>query len=210
MMMKKFLSILIVSVLSVVMAVAQPSGYTLQSGDAQAALTKSISSASSQLKSLKVSFTQEKSSKAFTTPAKSEGTLSYQQPDLLCWAYTSPKAYSIILNKKGACLKTAKGSTQNKMIGEMAGMILKTISGSGLTSSADFDATFYKGKDVLVMLSPKSKRVKDMYQSIEVYLNPTTYLATQVKMTDKNGDVTTIKFSNHQKNITLPAGTFNE
>ena len=64
--MKKFLSILIVSVLSVVMAVAQPSGYTLQSGDAQTALTKSISSASSQLKSLKVSFTQEKSSKAFT------------------------------------------------------------------------------------------------------------------------------------------------
>ena len=162
--MKKFLSLLLMCVFSIAMAVAQPSGYTLQTGDAQAALTKSISTASSQLKSLKVNFTQEKSSKAFTTPAKSEGTLSYKQPDLLCWSYTSPRAYSIILNKKGAYLKTAKGSTQNKMVGEMAGMILRTINGTGLTGSTDFDAAFYKGKDVLVMLTPKSKRVQDMYK----------------------------------------------
>ena len=208
--MKKFLSLLLMCVFSLAMAVAQPSGYTLQTGDAQAALTKSISNASSQMKTLKVNFTQEKTSKAFTTPAKSEGTLSYQKPDLLCWSYTSPRVYSIILNKKGAYLKTAKGSTQNKMVGEMAGMILRTINGTGLTGSADFDAAFYKGKDVLVMLTPKSKRVQDMYKSIEVYLNATTYVATQVKMTEKNGDVTVIKFTNPQKNITLPADTFSE
>ena len=92
----------------------------------------------------------------------------------------------------------------------MAGMILRTINGSGLTGSADFDAAFYKGKDVLVMLTPKSKRVQDMYKSIEVYLNPQTYVATQVKMTEKNDDITVIKFTNPQKNITLTDDTFNE
>lgn len=96
------------------------------------------------------------------------------------------------------------------MIGEMATLILRTINGEGLTNNSDFNLTYYKGKDVLVYLTPKSKRFQEMYKCIEVYLNPQTYLATSVKMTEKNGDVTVIKFSNHQKNITLPTTEFQE
>lgn len=189
---------------------AQPSGYTQQTGSAQTALVKNITSTASNLNSLKVNFTQEKTSKSFSNPAVSQGTMSYKKTNLLRWSYTSPRAYSIILNSKGAFLKTAKGSTKNKMIGEMATLILRTISGEGLTSNSDFNLSYYKGKDVLVYLTPKSKRLQEMYKSIEVYLNPQTYLATKVKMTEKNGDVTVIKFSNHQKNITLPTTEFQE
>lgn len=189
---------------------AQPSGYTQQTGTAQTSLIKNITSAASNLNTLKVNFTQEKKSKSFSNPAVSQGTMSYKKSNQLCWAYTSPRAYSIILNSKGAFLKTAKGSTKNKMIGEMATLILRTINGEGLTNNSDFNLTYYKGKDVLVYLTPKSKRFQEMYKCIEVYLNPQTYLATSVKMIEKNGDVTVIKFTNHQKNITLPTTEFQE
>lgn len=189
---------------------AQPSGYTLQQGTAQTSLVQSITSASSKMQTLKVDFEQTKTSKSFTQPAVSKGTLSYKKFNQLCWAYSTPRAYSIILNERGAFIKTAKGSTKNKMVGEMAGLILRTINGSGLTDNTDFTVAYYKSSDILVYLTPKSKQFSEMYKSIEVYLNPQTYVATRVKMTEKNGDVTVIKFTNPQKNITLPAGEFQE
>ena len=59
-------------------------------------------------------------------------------------------------------------------------------------------------------MKPKVKKMQDMYSKIEVFLNPTTYLATKVKITEKNGDVTVINFSGHQKNVTIADSEFKE
>lgn len=189
---------------------AQPSGYSQLTGESKTAMAQSISSSASKLQTLKVNFTQEKTSKAYTKPVVSQGTLTYKSSDKLCWAYTSPRAYSILLNSTGSYLKTAKGSTKNKMLGEMGKLILNTISGSGLSSNADFNIEYYKKNDVVAYLTPKSKRFQEMYQYIEVYLNPQSYLATQVRMVEKNGDITVIKFSNHQKNVSVSDSVFQQ
>lgn len=208
--MKKLSALFVIFLLTTCVVFAQPSGYTLQSGAAQTALVQKITSTASGMTSLKVNFTQEKTSKSFTAASVSQGTLSYKKSNLLCWAYTSPKKYSIILNARGSFLKTAKGSTKNKMVGEMAGLILRTINGAGLANNSDFNISYYKSSDILVYLTPKSSKYQAMFKSVEVYLNPQTYLATKVKMTEKNGDVSVIKFSNHQKNITIQSSEFQE
>lgn len=189
---------------------AQPAGYQLLSGDSKTAMTKKITSASSQLKSLKVNFTQEKTSKVFTSKVTSSGKMSFKKPNYLLWSYTSPTAYSIILNDKGAFFKNAKGSMKNKAIGELGGLLARTVGGDGLVASSDFSVEYYQKSDIAVVMKPKVKKMQDMYSKIEVFLNPTTYLATKVKITEKNGDVTVIKFSGHQKNVTIADSEFKE
>ena len=49
-----------------------------------------------------------------------------------------------------------------------------------------------------------------LHSSIRVILNGKSYLAEKVIMTENNGDVTTITFSNMKVNTTLPEGIFNK
>ena len=206
---KVFVFIAIVCALSLSIN-AQPAGYQLLSGDSKTAMTKKITSASSQLKTLKVNFTQEKTSKVFTSKVTSSGKKTKKKPSYLLWSYTSPTAYSIILNDKGAFFKNAKGSMKNKAIGELGGLLARTVGGDGLVSSSDFSVEYYQKSDIVVVMKPKVKKMQDMYSKIEVFLNPTTYLATKVKITEKNGDVTVINFSGHQKNVTIADSEFKE
>lgn len=202
-----FISLVLISV---VMLCAQPAGYTKLSDSDAAATAKAISANSAKMTSLKVDFKQEKISKAFKNKVVSQGKMSYKKSNFLRWAYTSPTAYSIILNEKGAFLKNSNGSTKNKALGELGGLIARTISGDGLVNNKDFTVAFYKSKDVLAYMVPVNKRLQAMYKSIEVYLNPQTYYATKVCLVEKNGDVTVITFSGHQKNVTFPATEFKE
>lgn len=189
---------------------AQPANYVHITGDEKAEMAKKISTASTQLQSLTVDFTQEKTSKVFTDKVISKGTMVYKKTGQLRWSYTAPSVYSIIINSKGSFFKNAGGVTKNKVVGELGGLILKTISGSGLVSSSDFSVEYYKNRDIFVIMKPLNKRFKAMYSSIEVFLNPQSYLATKVQLNEVNGDVTVIKFSNHKKNITIPASEFDE
>ena len=210
--MMKQVSVLLIAFLitSISICFAQPSGYTQLTGGDATSTAQKISNMSSKLNTLQVDFTQEKTSKALANKAVSKGKMSYKRTNFLRWSYTSPSTYSIILNERGAFLKKANGSTANKMLGEMGGLIARTISGNGLVNNSDFTITYYKGSDILVYMIPKNKRLQGMYKNMEVYLNPQTYLATKVKLTEKNGDVTVIKFTNHKQNVTLPANEFKE
>ncbi len=190
--------------------VAQPTGYVPISGNAKTEMAKKINTVSAQLQTLQVSFEQEKTSKLFVEKVVSKGTMLYKKPGLLNWAYTTPSVYSIIINSRGAFLKNASGTTKNKMIGDLGAMILQTINGTGLVSNSNFSIEYYKKSDLLVLLKPVNKRLKSMYSTIEVYLNPQNYLASKVKMSETNGDVTVITFHNPQKNIAISESKFSE
>ncbi len=208
--MKKIIGILFFAIFSLSILYAQPAGYAKLSENDAAAVVKAINAFSSKVTTLKVDFKQEKTSKAFTDKVVSQGKMSYKKSNFLRWSYTSPTAYSIILNEKGAFLKNAKGSTKNKALGELGGLIARTISGDGLTQNKDFKITFYKNKDIVAFMQPTNKRLQGMYKSIEVYLNPKKFNATKVKLNEKNGDVTIITFTRHQTNVTFPANEFKE
>lgn len=192
--------------------VAQPTGCKLLNSSEKTTTVQKIKNQSTNLKTLKVNFTQEKTSKLFTDKVVSKGNMTYKKSNMLRWAYTSPKTYAIILNKKGAFFKNEKGSVQNKMIEGLCKLLLRTINGDGLVENNGFAISYYRcaDKSLLVLMKPTEKNMREMYTSIEVYLDATTLLAKQVKLNEKKGDVTSITFSNHKKDIPIADSEFDE
>ena len=206
---------IILSILTLFIATAlaaQPAGSTLLSSSEKATTVQNIKNLSAAMKTLKVDFVQEKTSKLFTDKVVSKGKMTYKKSNLLRWAYTSPKKYAIILNKKGAFFQNEKGSVQNKMIEGLCKLLLRTINGDGLVDNSSFTSSYYRcaDKSLLVLLKPTDKTMKDMYTSIEVYLDPATLLAKKVILNEKKGDVTAITFSNHKKDVTVADSEFDE
>ena len=191
---------------------AQPAGSKLLSSSDKAATTQKIKTNSATLKALKVDFTQEKTSKLFTDKVVSKGNMLYKKSNMLRWTYTSPKKYAIILNKKGAFFKNEKGAVQNKMLEGLFKLIVSTVNGNGLVENSNFTTSYYRCSDgtLLALMKPTDKMMKEMYTSIEVYLDATTFLAKKVKLNEKKGDVTTITFSNHKKDVAIADSEFDE
>ena len=209
--MKKILFTIFLLTISVALT-AQPAGSKLLSSTEKATTVQKLKTNSTNLKTLKVDFTQEKTSKLFTDKVVSKGNMAYKKSNMLRWSYTSPKKYAIILNKKGAFFKNEKGSVQNKMIEGLCKLLLRTINGDGLVESNGFAISYYRCTDgtILALMKPTDKTMKEMYTSIEVYLDPTSLMATKVKLNEKKGDVTTITFSNHKKDIAIADSEFDE
>jgi len=181
-------------------------------GDNRTALVNSIGKAHKQLTSLSANFTQEKSSSLFTDKVVQKGKLNYKSPKQLRWEYTSPKAMTVIFSNGKVLLKTEKGTTSNpnKMLSEMGNMIINTINGSFLKENADFSTRYYKNKggQYVVVLTTVNKKIKAYYKSISITLNNSTFLADKVMLTETNGDVTTITFSDKKTNATLSDSLF--
>lgn len=209
--MKKILFTIFLLTISVALT-AQPAGSKLLSSSEKATTIQNIKNHSTNLKTLKVDFTQEKTSKLFTDKIVSKGNMLYKKSNLLRWTYTSPKKIAIILNKKGAFFKNEKGSVQNKMIEGLCKLLLRTINGDGLVENSGFATSYYRCSDgsLLALMKPTDKTMKEMYTSIEVYLDATTLLAKKVKLNEKKGDITTITFTNHKKDVAIADSEFNE
>ena len=191
---------------------AQEAGSTEVTGDKKTTLVNSIEKAHKQLTSLSAKFTQEKTSSLFTDKMVQKGKLNYKSPKQLRWEYTSPKAMTVIFSNGKVLLKTEKGTTSNpnKMLGEMGNMIINTINGNFLKENSDFSTRYYKtkGGQYAVVLTPVNKRIKAYYKSISITLSSSTFLADKVMLTEANGDVTTITFSDKKTNTTLSDSLF--
>ena len=191
---------------------AQEAGSTEVTGDRKTTLVNSIEKAHKQLTSLSANFTQEKTSSLFTDKMVQKGKLNYKSPKQLRWEYTSPKAMTVIFSNGKVLLKTEKGTTSNpnKMLGEMGNMIINTINGNFLKENSDFSTRYYKtkGGQYAVVLTPVNKRIKAYYKSISITLSSSTFLADKVMLTEANGDVTTITFSDKKTNTTLSDSLF--
>lgn len=192
---------------------AQNSKETAVTGSQLDALTKAVSTAHQQLKTLNASFTQEKSSALFADKAVQKGKFSYQAPSQLRWEYTAPKAMILLFDDRKVSVVTDKGvmNNPNKMLNELGAMIINTINGSNLCDNKKFDIKFFKNSqdgNYTAKLKPLDKKIQANYSDIQVVLNGKSYLAEKVILTETSGDITTITFSNLKTNVTLPEGTF--
>ena len=87
------------------------------------------------------------------------------------------------------------------MFRQITSIILNTITGGSLKSSADFTVEMYKsGNSYFAKLYPKKKELKQIYQVIEIYFNPELTMVSSVKMQEKTGDVTTVNLNNIKTN----------
>lgn len=182
-------------------------------GEQRARLTEAVSKAHKQLRTLSANFTQEKTSALFSEKVVQKGIFCYQSPRQLRWEYKSPKPLTMLFEDQKVSLLTDKGAinSPNKMLNELGKMIINTINGDNICDNANFDISFLKNShdgNYIAVLKPINKRIKAIYSSIRVVLNGKDYLAEKVILTESNGDITILIFTNKKVNQTLPANSF--
>ena len=181
-------------------------GQTRLSADEQDRVLSAIDRSASEMKCMQCDFTQTKTMKMLSRDMQSKGVMYFRSPDKLRWQYNSPYKYVFILSDGKIHLESSSSVQnidvkENKIFRQIAGIMLGTITGGGLKGSADFSVEMYKdGSAYFARLYPKKKEVKQIYDFIEIWFNPSLTMVSSVKMVEKTSDVTIVKLLNVKAN----------
>ena len=173
---------------------------------------KKIIEQSENIKTLQCAFVQEKTSVLVSEKAVSKGIMLYQSPSMLRWEYIESTPSTLILNGKNAVLldKNGRKVGNEKVLKQLGGIIISMINGSGITQNKQFSSEYYEidKNQILVVLTPVQKRLKDFYSKIELKIDRKTMLATTITLDEKSGDKTVISLINTELNIEIPQNKF--
>ena len=194
----------LVSVLSL-----QAWSQTKLTAEQQKLIVEKIDKASSAMKTMQCDFTQTKRMKMLSKDMQSKGVMYFKRPDKLRWQYTSPYDYTFIMNGDKVQIKSMKSTKnidvqQNKMFRQITNIILSSITGGTLRTSADFTVELWQqDKSYFVKLYPKKKELKQLYQYLEIWFDPALTKVSTVKMMEKTGDMTIVNLLNTKYGVTI-------
>jgi outer membrane lipoprotein-sorting protein len=169
------------------------------------------------VKSVYLEFTQERVLKLFSEPLKSEGVMLVERPDKIRWETTAPYQ-TILLGDRNAVaqfefndgkwekLKLGFPQLLQRVMQQMAAMNQGNV-GAMLN---DYTAAVATNADIVLMFVPKDENVRGMMSSLEVHLTPDLSATREVVMNEPDGDLTRITFRNEKRDVTFPAGTFDQ
>ena len=120
--------------------------------------------------SLQADFVQTKTSAMLAEPQVSTGHMTYRAPDYMQWAYLTPQ--QLVWEIDG------EQSNVNPQIQKLLRMIMSSVAGN----SAD---------------DPKlQKESKRLFREVNITMDASGQVARHVELIEKNGDTTTIEFTN--------------
>lgn len=184
------------------------------SASEQAKITHAIEVTASAMKSMQCTFRQEKTLSLLNDKIVSNGTMHFCQPNLLRWEYTSPYAYTFIINGTKVMMKSSGGknvidSRQSKMFKEITQIMVNSVTGKCLTNGDDFNVAIYTdNKEYIAHLTPLKSELKTMFKVIKLYVNAEKNIVTQVELVEKKGDTTKIYLNDVKTNVTIDEKVF--
>lgn len=120
--------------------------------------------------SLEADFVQTKTSALFADPQVSTGHMTYRAPDYMQWAYISPQ--QLVWEIDG------EQSNVNPQIQKLLRMIMASVAGNTAEDPK---------------LQKESKR---LFREVNIVMDEAGQVARRVELIEKNGDTTTIEFTN--------------
>ena len=123
--------------------------------------------------SLEADFVQTKSSALMSEPQVATGHMSYHAPDYMLWAYETPEAMRWEID--------GQKSNVNPQVQKLLRMIMRSIAGETTDDPA------------------LQKESKKLFRDIKITMDERNEVARRVEMTEKNGDMTIIEFTNVHK-----------
>ena len=120
--------------------------------------------------SLEADFVQTKQSALMSEPQVSTGHLSYHAPEYMQWAYTSPQAIQWEID--------GNTSNVNPQIQKLLRMIMASIAGEAAQDEK---------------MQRESTR---LFRDVRITMDESNQVAKRVELVEKNGDLTTIEFTN--------------
>ena len=169
------------------------------------------------VKSVYLEFTQERVLKLFSDPLKSEGVMLVERPDKIRWETTAPYQTILLGDRNSVAqfefndgqwekLKLGFPQLLQRVMQQMSAMNQGNI-GAMLN---DYTASVATNADVVLTFVPKDENVRGMLSSLEVHLPPDLSTTREVVMNEPGGDLTRITFQNEKRDVTFPAGTFDQ
>jgi len=183
--------------------------YRLATPEQQKELVQNIIAASKQMKTLQCDFVQKTSISILADEMLSEGKLLFKQDDKLCWQYNKPYRYRFTLNGSKVMIATENktdiiDANRNRIFKEISNLIILGINGLGIFEEEKFAAQFNVGaQDYQVILTPKQRELKQMFNNVVLIFNKTNYTVDVVEIMELNGDTTLITMKNKQINMEL-------
>ena len=136
----------------------------------------------------------------------------YQSPSALRWEYSKPTPSTLIFNGNEAVLLDKNGQKigNEKMLQQLCNLVISMINGSGIAQNKQFSSEYYEinNSQMLVILTPVQKRLKDFYNKIELRIDLKTMLADDITLYEKSGDKTVISLTNKVLNTEIPQSKF--
>ncbi len=161
-----------------------------------------IAESAARLTALDCDFVQTRESSLLEEKAVSSGRMTFRRPGLLVWEYLNPFKMKFTSDGKSVTLERdgkvqPAGSGQNRIMREMARMIVGNIEGRVLLDESMFEnEVSAEGGAITVVLRPKIKDMKKMWTALVLTYDSVTMTARSFEMFEQSGDVTTITFSN--------------
>ena len=182
-------------------------GQGLKKADAAQQLIERINRAAAGITTLECRFTQVKTLRFLNDKMTSSGRMLFMADGRrLRWEYQQPYQYTLVINGEKVYIKSARNTQtidirQSRLFQSIAEMMMNSVTGKSLTSSADFGCTMYSGGDEWVaQLTPKRKEMKKMFKEIRLHFSAQQQMVTQVEMTEPSGDTTVITLKDVKTN----------
>jgi len=201
---------LMVMLAATLCSMAQPAGFKAVSDAEKKAL---LSAMNDNFQTMQCDFRQEKKSALFNEVSVSEGVMYFRKPSSLRWEYTKPTVSVVVMEGAKVKVTDADGKEQGKggrMYRQMAALITGVVSGKELDDGKNFKSEFYVGANAYwIKLTPANRRLKVFFSHLELTLDKQKMVAVKMFMNEKEGDSTTITFSNHKVNASIDDKMFN-
>lgn len=173
----------------------------------QRQLIERINRSAAAITTLECRFTQVKTLRFLNDKMTSSGRMLFMADGgRLRWEYQQPYQYTLVINGEKVYIKSARNTQtidirQSRLFQSIAEMMMNSVTGKSLTSSADFGCTMYSGGDEWVaQLTPKRKEMKKMFKEIRLHFSAQQQMVTQVEMTEPSGDTTVITLKDVKTN----------
>lgn len=173
-----------------------------------------VNTVAAQMKTMECDFVQTKTVRMLNSKLISRGKMYYQQTGKLRLQYLSPYQYTFVLNGNQVKLKSQGRNDvinveQNKMFKEITRIMMNSVLGKCVDSSRDFKVALSgSGNNWKALMTPQSKTMKQMFQSISVVFNYQRGTVSAVQLVEKNGNKTVIVLKNVKSNQPLHADLF--
>jgi hypothetical protein len=116
------------------------------------------------------------------------------------------------LNGNDAVLLDKDGNKigSESMLKQLGGIIISMINGNGIAQNRQFSSEFYEinNSQMLVVLTPVQRRLRDFYNKIELKINLNTMLADEITLDEKSGDKMVIFLTNKSLNSEILQSEF--
>ena len=179
------------------------------------ALVDRVRSEQKKVKTLEAKFVQRQENSLLVEPQVSAGEFSYAAPDRVRWEYETPKPISVVIDgKEMTTWYHDLGRAETIKVGRYSNQVFKYLGASGsLESLLEYfrvQVTFPAAADqaYALKLLPRYERIAKRLQSMELDIDPKTYLPVHLAYVAADGDLTEYSFHDFKINPDLPAGRF--